>query len=392
MNIGKGAYLKQLTAATMQMKSVNVGKEMEGSSPPSVFIGSWNYPDVFAGPMIAPVHGDTTVMDMPESWIAQNKTQEEIIGFRLNLVRGKQRVNAAALDNRFIEKLQEIALADGSIESEAVFTSEPRGVSLSEEHTPFGPSAPLERFEIESGTWNRNLEKVYYDTDLSAADAVMNLHKERVPFSSIQKAFSVGTMGRDRGRHLVPTGWSITACDTMIADRLLTHVKKCPVIDTWRLHEFASLNNNYAVLLMPTSWQYEWSEAFLHVLGNEEYVFSDYEGHTKKTVYSSVGGCYYSSKMAVLEALAQQHKQAGAIILREALPGYVPMGVFNVRENVRYAMQQPAQEFEDIKSALTHLSAKFTLPLQRFIDEGTLLRQNLCERQCTLGEFAPDRS
>ncbi|MCX6697024.1 MAG: hypothetical protein NTV84_05585, partial [Methanoregula sp.] len=354
--------------------------------------GSWNYPDVFAGPMIAPVHGDTTVMDMPESWIAQNKTQEEIIGFRLNLIRGKQIVNAAARDNRFIEKLQEIALADGSIESEAVFTSEPRGVSLSEEHTPFGPSASLERFEIESGTWNRNLEKVYYDTDLSAADAVMDLHKERVPFSSIQKAFSVGTMGRDRRRHLVPTRWSITACDTMIADRLLTHVKKCPVIDTWRLHEFTSLNNNYAVLLMPTSWQYEWSEAFLHVLGNEEYVFSDYEGHTQKTGYSSVGGCYYSSKMAVLEALAQQQKQAGAIILREALPGYVPMGVFNVRENVRCAMQQPAQEFEDIKSALTHLSAKFTLPLQRFIDEGTLLRQNLCERQCTLGEFAPDRS
>jgi len=392
MNIGKGAYLKQLTAATMQMKSVNVGKEMEGSSPPSVFIGSWNYPDVFAGPMIALVHGDTTVMDMPESWIAQNKTQEEIIGFRLNLVRGKQMVNAAALDNPFIEKLQEIALADGSIESEAAFTSEPRGVSLSEDHTPFGPSAPLERFEIESGTWNRNLEKVYYDTDLSAADAVMNLHKERVPFSSIQKAFSVGTMGRDRGRHLVPTRWSITACDTMIADRLLTHVKKCPVIDTWRLHEFASLNNNYAVLLMPTSWQYEWSEAFLHVLGNEEYVFSDYECHKKKTGYSSVGGCYYTSKMAVLEALAQQQKQAGAIILREALPGYVPMGVFNVRENVRCAMQQPAQEFEDIKSALMHLSEKFTLPLQRFIDEGTLLRQNLSERQCTLREFAPDRS
>ena len=45
--IGKGAYLKQLTAATLQMKSVNVGKELEGSSPPSVFIGSWNYPDVY---------------------------------------------------------------------------------------------------------------------------------------------------------------------------------------------------------------------------------------------------------------------------------------------------------------------------------------------------------
>ncbi len=92
--IGKGAYLKQLTAATHQMKSVAVGKDLEGSSPPSVFIGSWNYPDVYAGPMIAPLHGDTAIMDMPESWISGHKTQEEIISFRLNLVRGKQRVHA----------------------------------------------------------------------------------------------------------------------------------------------------------------------------------------------------------------------------------------------------------------------------------------------------------
>jgi DNA repair protein NreA len=160
MIIGKGAYLKQLTAATAQMKSVAVGKEMEGSSPPSVFIGSWNYPDVYAGPMIAPMHGDTAIMDQPESWLAQNKTQEEIIGYRMNLVRGKHMVSATGLDNRFVEKLQEIALADGSIESEAAFSTTPAGMSFSEEHTPFGPSAAIERFEIETGKWNRDLEKV----------------------------------------------------------------------------------------------------------------------------------------------------------------------------------------------------------------------------------------
>lgn len=387
--IGKGAYLRQLTAATMQMKSVAVGKELEGSSPPSVFVGSWNYPDVYAGPMIAPMHGDTAIMDMPESWISGHKTQEEIIGYRLNLVRGKHRVNAADLDNRFVEKLQEISLSDTSIESEVSFLSQPEGMSFSEEHTPFGPSAPIERFEIESGRWDRSLEKVYYDTDLKSADAVVDLHKQGVAFSSIQKAFSVGTMGREQGRRLVPTRWSITACDTMIGDRLLEEVKKCPVLDTWRVHEFSSLHNNYAVLLMPTGWQYEWSEAFLHVLGNEELVFSDHEGKKKKkTGYSPLGGCYYSCKMAVLEALAQEQKQAGAIILREALHGYVPMGVFNVRENVRSAMRQPAQEFEDIRSALSHISEKFTLPLQRFIEEGNLLKNTLRERQCTLRDFA----
>jgi hypothetical protein len=92
--------------------------------------------------------------------------------------------------------------------------------------------------------------------------------------------------------------------------------------------------------------------------------------------------------MAVLEALAQEQKQAGAIILREALHGYVPLGVFNVRENVRSAMRQPAQEFEDIRSALCHISEKFTLPMQRFIEEGNLLKNTLRERQCTFRDFA----
>ena len=386
--IGKGTYLKQLTAATLQMKSVAVGKELEGSSPPSVFIGSWNYPDVYAGPMISPVHGDTVIMDMPEAWISGHKTQEEIIGYRLNLVRGKHRINTDDLDNRFVEKLQEISLSGTSVESEISFESVPTGTSFSEEFTPFGPSAPIERFEIEGGRWDRDLEKVYYDTDLKSVDAVVDLHKNGVPFSSIQKAFSVGTMGRKRGRHLVPTRWSITACDTMIGDQLLMEVKKCPVLDTLQVHEYSSLNNNYAVILMPTGWQYEWSEAFLHVVGNEELVFSDNEGVRKKTEYSPLGGCYYSCKMAVLEALAREQKQAGAIILREALHGYVPMGVFNVRENVRSAMRQPAQEFEDIRSALSHISEKFTLPVQRFIEEGALLKSIFRERQCTFRDFA----
>ena len=387
--IGKGAYLKQLTASTTRMRSVEVGREMEGSSPPSVFIGSWNYPDVFAGPMIAPIHGDTAIMDMPESWISGNKTQEEIIGYRMNLVRGKHMVSASDLDSRFVGKLQEITLSQASVESEIEFTSTPEGMSFSEEHTPFGPSAPIERFEIQGGRWNKVLEKVYYDTDLRAADAVIDLHGKGVPFSSIQKAFSVGTMGRGGGRHLVPTRWSITAVDTMIGDDLLTEVKNCPVIDTVRVHEFSSLHNNYAIILMPTGWQYEWSEAFLRVLGNEELVYSDYEIRKKKTDYSHLGGCFYSCKMAVLEALSREQKQAGAIILREALNGYVPMGVFNVRENVRSAMLQPGKEFEDIKSALSHISQKFTLPMNRFVEEGTLLRNALRQKQTRLTDFAP---
>lgn len=385
--INKGVYLKELTAARLPFSSAPAGQEISGTSPPSVFIGRQDYPDVLAGPMVTSLHGDTTVMDTPEAWISGNRTQEEIIRYRLSLVRGTRRVHVGDLESRFVSQLQEIALSAGSVESEAGFARVPQGSYFSEEHAPHGPSAPIDRLEISDGRWQHDLEKAFYDTDLTARDAVLSLHRGGVLFTSIQKAFSTGTMGRGRNRRLVPTRWSITACDTVIANDLLTRVKQCSVLDTVRVHESASLNNRYAVILLPTGWQYEWTEAFLHVLGNEEYVFSDHEGHRKKGGYSPLGGCYYSCKMAVLEALAREQKQAGAVVLREAGRGYVPLGVFNVRENVRHAMQQEGTEFPDVPSALAYLKDRFTLPVRRFMEEGTLLSGVIRGGQSTLAAF-----
>ncbi|MDI6718529.1 MAG: hypothetical protein QMD46_02795 [Methanomicrobiales archaeon] len=387
MPISKGAYLKRLTSHSHLMRSVDVGRQLEGSSPPSVFIGSWNYPKVFAGPMIAPFRGDTRILDTPEAWIPRRKTQEEIIGFRLDLVRGKRPVDVSDLRNPFVGKLQEISLSSASIESEVEFLRAPGRATFSEEHTPYGASAAIERLDIDCVGWDGDLERVYYDTDLRAADAIVALHREGIPFSAIQKAFSVGAMGVGRDRRLVPTRWSITACDTAIADAYREEIRTCSVLDTWRVHTFDSLNNHYAVLLMPTGWQYEWIEAFHHILGREELVFADHEGHLPKTAYSSVGGCYYSCRMAILEALARERRQGGAIVLREARKGYVPLGVFNVRENVRHAMLRPGIEFEDAESALRHISKEFSLPLERFMDAGHILKGITRQRQTTLRDF-----
>ncbi len=126
----------------------------------------------------------------------------------------------------------------------------------------------------------------------------------------------------------------------------------------------------------------------MRILGSEELIFSDYEHNTGKKSYSRVGGCYYSCKMAVLEALAREKKQAGAIILREAYSGYVPLGVFNVRENVRNAMIQPGAEFEDIKTALCHISTRLQLPVRRFLGQSDLLLEQLQTRQTTLSSFS----
>jgi hypothetical protein len=335
------------------------------------------------------MHGDTKVMDTPEAWIPGGKTQEEILGFRMSLVRGKRPVHVDDLGSGYIGKLQEIAISSGSVESEASFADSPRGFSLSDEHTPYGPSGSLEKLDLGTMKPDRALERVFCDGDLTASEAVVSLHAGDVPFSAIQKAFSCGTMGLGRKRSLVPTRWSITACDSTIADHLLRGVKGNPVIETCRVYESGTLNNRYAVLLLPTAWQYEWMEAFLHVLGSEELVFADHETVKGKTGYSTVGGCYYSCKMAVLEALAREGRQAGAIVFREAYQGYVPMGVFNVRENVRNAMGNQPLEFGEMKDALAHISTRMKLPLQRFVEESTLLRNQMKTRQTTLSSF-PD--
>ncbi|MBU0592031.1 Nre family DNA repair protein [Candidatus Micrarchaeota archaeon] len=384
MGIGKGAYLKKITAGTMKWRSIEVGEKVDGSSPPSVFIGAYGYPKVCIGPMLTPSYGDTTILDRPEEWIPKQKNQEDIIRFRLDLVRGKQEVGIKDLENKMVGKLQEISLATNSVESEAMFKHKPKGITFNEEHQPFGPSGSIDKFDIGNVKWDQNLEYTFYDTDLKASNAFFDLYKEGTLISQIQKALSTGTMGIGKNRKLVPTRWSITAVDSSLASALYGRVKYYDVVDNYRVYEFSSLNNYYAIILTPTPWMYEWLEAFIHVMGKEEFVFSDYEYTKGKSEYSCVGGCYYSCKFGVLEALERMKKQAGAIVLREAYEGYVPLGVFNVRENVRHALEQQPREFESFRSAMNYVSTKLKLPISRFIDQGVLIKEMLKYRQTTL--------
>ena len=50
----KYKFLKTITKQLYNMKSKKIGKEIDGTTPPSIFIGSYNYPKVYAGPLIEP--------------------------------------------------------------------------------------------------------------------------------------------------------------------------------------------------------------------------------------------------------------------------------------------------------------------------------------------------
>jgi len=123
-------------------------EQIDGSTPPGVFVGRFGYPRVSVGPLIPPYHGDTTVFDTPELWLG--KTIQEIVDMRYSLVRGKTRVSIFDAQEPFgiVDRLQELTMSAAPAESEARFARKPGGpLTLSDEVQPFGPSAPLRSFQ-----------------------------------------------------------------------------------------------------------------------------------------------------------------------------------------------------------------------------------------------------
>ena len=114
---GKASYLNKLYSR-MSYKSVEYSEKIEGSSPPSVFIGRFGYPNVAVGPLLADGHGDTSILDLPEEWLPKQKTASDIVDFRMQLIRGKQSVNIRDPNSsrKIVSTLQEIALAKNPLE------------------------------------------------------------------------------------------------------------------------------------------------------------------------------------------------------------------------------------------------------------------------------------
>ena len=140
-------------------------------------------------------------------------------------------------------------------------------------------------------------------------------------------------------------------------------------------------------MLMPTMWRYEWIEAFFpSIVGDKLEIFGDYERFGRKTEYSPVGGCYYSARLAVAERLKEEKRQAGVIILREAYPGYIPLGVFNVRENVRMAMRLGCQQFETLAAAINYVASRLKLRMGTWLQHSTLFKEEFVQKR--LKDFA----
>ena len=360
--------------------------EVLGSSPPGVFVGRLGYPRVSIGPMVPPKFGDTSILDTPEEWLG--RPIDEIVDYRYSLVRGNTRakVDDARDPPRLLSSLQELAMAANPVDTELKLTKAPRRIlTLSEDTQPYGPSGPLDRFKIDNPSVDRRVQTAYYDRDLEAAGAVGELYRKGVLVTRIQKAFSLGMFGVGPRRKIVPTRWSITAVDSSISLELIEKIKHRPTIDEYRVYGFRAYDNQYVAILLPEPWRFEWIEAwFPNTTWNQfttaPYMIGDYEEYFGRTRYARVGGCYYSTRLALGEALERERRQAAAVVLRETYPGFImPLGVWNVRESIRELMRQPYERHETFRGAMDSALAKLVIPRARWMRESVLISRELTQ-------------
>lgn len=386
-------------------------KEISGSSPPGVFVGRFGYPKVYVGPMVPPVSGNTEIMDTPERWMG--KGFDEIVDFRYSLLRAYDTASVfdASRGSRLIDTLQEVAMMTTPVDTELVLKRPPRKIlDMREDSQPFGPIAPLASFETGNSSVDGRIEKAFYDRDLAADDAVLNLYRNGVLVTRIQRAFSLGMFGENRRRKLVPTRWSITAVDTNLSLQLMSRVRQHPLIDEYRVYTYQYLDNTYVGILTPESWRFEWIEAwfepdllatsfpevdmatdvettsYVSADGHRPVMIGDSEGFRNRKTYAKPGGCYYSARLAVSEYLDTIKRQAGAIMLREIHPGYImPVGVWNVRESLRALFKTKFEHFDSMDSAMNYVSTIFEIPKRGWIENSALLQKAYFQRK--ISEF-----
>jgi len=340
--------------------------------------------------MVPPIHEDTSIYDLPELWFG--KSMDEIVNFRSLLIRGTHRVHVTKFEEagKIMDQTRDLALAVNPVDVELALSKPPRrSLVLDDDVQPFGPSAPMRDLHVGTAKWDHQVEKAFYDTDLKAADAIRGLYQNGIMLTKIQRALSVGAFGLKPNRRLVPTRWSITAVDSTVSRNLMEEVKTFPEINEYRVYESRYLDNFFEVLMLPQEWSYEAMEAWYpgtiwNPDGHSVIIYSDWEDYEGRTTYAEIGGCYYAARLAVCELLTKERRQATVLVLREAHPSYImPVGVWQVRENVRNAMKQEPMKFNTLNEALTRIASQFQIPLQRWLTESKLLQNALFQRRLT---------
>jgi len=371
-------------------KAPKIKMHFSGSSPPEIFVGRMNYPNVYSGILAPADKGDTGIMSLPEEWFLNNFSIEQILEYRAQLVYGRS-INNIRAQKKLNEAMQEIAMASNSVSTEFFLKKRPTlNFSLSRIFSVMPSPALIKKVRLEE---NPNIKKkidyLVNDTDAKAVDSLKELYYSGIITSHLQKLLSAGLLGLKIQRKMVPTRWAITAVDDMLGKELLKKIKYYPEIKEIRLFHYYYNGNHFEILLIPDKFAFEVIEVAMPggVWGGGISYSQDYEGFFgRKTYAKNVVGAYYTDKLAVSEYLEKIKRQAGILVLHEEREEYyAPLGVGIIRESIRQAMKNKFEVFPSISNALSVMGGRLKAPIEKYKEMSWIL--NNYRKQKRLAEW-----
>ena len=93
-------------------------ENFSGSSPPEIFVGKWNYPNVYTGILSPEEYGNTQILSSHEIWHKNKIPIQQIQKYRNKLIYGRTQSNIKKLNTKFLKTMQEVAMTHKPIASE----------------------------------------------------------------------------------------------------------------------------------------------------------------------------------------------------------------------------------------------------------------------------------
>jgi len=330
-----------------------------GSSPPEIFVGRINYPNVFSGILAPSDYGEkeTEILSTPEQWVSKDLQIDEILELRGQLIYGRGISHIKSVNEISSKNLKqvtaELALSDRPVSTEFFLKKLPtQEFTANKLFTIMTNPAPIKKVSLEENPHvHKKVDYLTSDYDVKAVTALGELYKtNQITTTHLQKLFSAGLLGTKNKRKMVPTRWSITAVDDTLGKKLLEKIRYYPEINKIELFHHDYNGNHFEILLLPSAWSFEVIE--VSVKGNvwggvdKNYFMQDYESFFPRKSYAeNVVGAYYADRLAVLEYLEKIKKQASVLVLHEERPEYyAPLGVGIIRESIRKMFSSEKKE------------------------------------------------
>lgn len=367
------------TAATLP----RIGIMVEGLSPPEVFVGRHGYPMVCAGPVVPLM----PAAEEPQQ-LSLSMDLGEIISLRASSIRSEARVGVmeAKSPGKLLRSFQEIAMSSTPVGTEVSFLKPPKpNLSFDGVAAPLGPSGEIKSLGI---TTNPSVPKKVdeaVEEGAGASVAIGELYSAGVGVAHISRLLSLGLLGKER--KIVPTRWSITASDDILGKAMAISLADAPLIGDYLLYSGEGLGNRFKILLTPRPYSFELVEIWMpgSAWAPDGWIGYDGEGLEGKKGYSPLAGGYYASRLAVLEYLAREGRQAGILAIREISRSYwAPLGVWVVREAARQAMANRPCKFDSLQVALAEMEKGILTPSNEWLPKASLMTQPV---QKSLSEF-----